>query len=141
MTYSTSIWNIIAIRGETMQQAITRWWAHGQPPQQALLQQPTHNQQNQQPPGGLAGSAASGEVESKAQRLRQPNGSPPPLPCNPKTTPSEICGGGAECPQCGKATCFCPAPVSPTNASFFTTDCIWTKPQFCNPVCNGFPFY
>ena len=140
MTHSTSIWNIIAIRGETMQQAITRWWAHGQPPQQALLQQPTHNQQNQHP-GGLAGSTANGEVEPKAQRLWQPNDSPPPLPCNPKATPPEICAGGAECPQCGKATCFCPAPVSPTNASFFTTDCIWTKPQFCNSVCNGFPFY
>ena len=43
------------------------------------------------------------------------------------------------CPKCGKATCGCPV-----NNKMFTTDCVWHlhgKGVFCNPVCDGFPYY
>jgi len=52
----------------------------------------------------------------------------PPIQCDPKANPPEICPGGGvgtPCPQCGKPACFCPTPPP--------------GPKLCNgiPCING----
>jgi hypothetical protein len=72
MKASTSIWNIISINGETMREAVTRWW-------------------------NSSDSTSTSDIIMIRRRQRA--------------------------------------------KSLFITDCVWTKPGFCNPVCDGFPFY
>ena len=119
MPASTSVWNIISVGGVTMREAVDAWWLDTAVDVETLSPRSQKESLPKRSPG------------THAERLTELS------PIGDQDNDDEATAVGDAMGHSHNGSSF-------NAGSHFITDCVWHasgKAVFCNPVCEGFPYY